>query len=114
MATLNYPFGAKDRRTVTAAAATAGVPINAQWTEIVISPALTANQTFNAVLSAELRVGAILEITWLSDSTARTCAGGTGFIASSPAQAGTISDSSKSTYIFNGTAFELQSHANPI
>jgi uncharacterized protein YqfA (UPF0365 family) len=108
MANIHEPFGPRVAVSVTpAVAASPGVPIVGQYTEVTLNAALTANQNFLALVGTEVRKGAILEIVYTSDTTARVVTPTTGFIASTPALAGVISKQVRARYVFNGTAFEL-------
>jgi predicted NBD/HSP70 family sugar kinase len=108
-----WPFGKADTpAALTTAAAVAGhiailneqggASIDNQYT--LQKLALTADATIDLILGNELRVGAILELWFSSDGTARTITLGTGFNAAI-AIAGVINKTLKVIFTFDGTSF---------
>jgi len=101
------PVGNPTQITRTAAELAAALTIEDQLTILTIAPALTAGLNLLVSAGLGLRPGAMLIVNWLSDTTARAVTGTTGFLAGTPAAAGTISKQSSATYWYDGTVFRL-------
>lgn len=99
---INYPFGNADIQTPAYAATITATIIEAVT---IITPAtLTGALTLNLSISAEVKAGARILFTALSDGTARTTTFGTGF--TSPAMTGVISKTKTIEFVYDGTTFK--------
>jgi hypothetical protein len=103
---VDYPFGKADVQALVAAAAVTAT-IKNQLTHITFTAALAANMTLNFLIEGQVRTGARVVVTALSDGTARSVTPGTGALGT--AEAGVINKTKQLVFEYNGTAFVLQS-----
>lgn len=100
------PFGLPDVQTP-AYAATLAVTITNHVTFLSTAAAMTGAMTLNLTIDSQVKKGATLIVSLLSDATARTLTFGTGMAVGT--MAGVISKTKCITFVYNGTIFTTDS-----
>lgn len=103
---VTYPHGLPDVQ-MPAYTATLAVTITNQLTFLSTAAAMTGAMTLNLTINSEVRKGALLVVSLLSDGTARTLTFGTGMAVGT--MAGVISKTKNITFVYDGTIFKNDS-----